>query len=238
MAKIPAYRDLYYNLKQSIKEEIYPVGSLLPSEPILEKKYGVSRVTVRKAISLLSSEGYVKATQGKGTEVLEFTTTQKLNRITSITETLKAKGHNVTTQGMSIDRIPASTQIAKELQIKENEPVYCLQRVQCADGIPCVIMTNYLKVSMVPDFEKYAGSFTSLYSFLEDTYHVAFDNAVERLTAISANFTDAQILRINIGAPLLCSKRTCNTISGPFEYSINKLIPDKYEYIVYLQGRG
>lgn len=238
MAKIPAYRNLYYSLKQAIKDDVYPVGSLLPTEPELERQYGVSRATVRRAVGILSNEGYVKAVQGKGTEVLQFTATQRLNRISSITETLVSKGYTVTTQGMCIEKVPAPATVARELQIKEGDFVYCLQRVQCADGVPYALMTNYLKVNLVPDFEKYTGMFTGLYSFLEETYHIVFANAVERLTAISANFTDAQILRVNVGAPLLCSRRTCNTLAGPFEYSINKLLPDKYEYSVYLQGRG
>lgn len=237
MARIPAYRTLYYDLKTSIKEGVYPVGTLLPTEAELEKLYAVSRVTVRKAVSLLAAEGYVKATQGKGTVVLPFATIQKLGGISSITETLKERGFTITTQDAYIEKIPAPAQVAMELQMKEGELVYCLQRVQCADGIPCALMTNYLRINLLPEFEKYVGTFTGLYSFLEEKYHIAFIDAVERLSAISATFTDAQILRVKVGYPLLCSKRTCNTTTGPFEYSINKLVSDKYEYSVYLQGR-
>lgn len=237
MARMPAYRTVYYDLKSAIKNEVYPVGSLLPTESELEKQYAVSRVTVRRAVSLLAAEGYVKATQGKGTQVLPFATTQKLGGISSITETLKSRGFTITTQDAYVELVPATAQVAMELQIKEGEPVYCLQRVQCANGVPCALMTNYLKVNLLPEFEKYVGSFTGLYSFLEEQYHIVFVDAVERLSAISASFTDAQILRIKVGHPLLCSKRTCNTTSGPFEYSVNKLVTDKYEYSVYLKGR-
>lgn len=237
MARIPAYRTLYFDLKSSIKDGVYPVDTLLPTESELEKLYSVSRVTVRRAVSLLAAEGYVKATQGKGTQVLPFATTQKLGGISSITETLKDRGFTITTQDAYVEKIPAPALVAMELKIKEGEPVYCLQRVQCADGVPCALMTNYLKVNLLPDFEKYVGTFTGLYSFLEEHYNIVFVDAVERLSAISATFTDAQILRIKVGHPLLCSKRTCTTTSGPFEYSINKLVADKYEYSVYLQGR-
>ena len=237
MARIPVYRTVYHDLKASIKDGIYPVGTLLPTEPELEKQFGVSRVTVRKAVSLLAAEGYIKATQGKGTVVLPFATTQKLGGITSITETLMERGFNVTTQDAYVELIPAPASVAIELQIKEGEPVYCLQRVQCADGSPCALMINYLRPNLVPDLEKHIGTFTGLYTFLEEHYHIVFVEAVERLSAIAANFTDAQILRIKVGYPLLCSKRTCSTTTGLFEYSINKLVADKYEYSVHLHGR-
>lgn len=237
MTKIPVYRRVYYDLKNTIRDGLYPVGAFLPTEPELEKHYAVSRITIRKAISLLAAEGYVKAIQGKGTVVLPVSTTQKLNSISSITETLKSQGFTVTTQGAYAELVPAPAKVAMELQIKEGESIYCLQRVQCADNVPCALMTNYIKANLVPDFEKYIGTFTGLYNFLEEKYHIVFVDAVERLSAIPATFTDAQVLHVKVGYPLLCSKRTCNTTSGPFEYSINKLVADKYEYSVYLQGR-
>ena len=122
MARMPAYRTVYYDLKSAIKNEVYPVGSLLPTESELEKQYAVSRVTVRRAVSLLAAEGYVKATQGKGTQVLPFATTQKLGGISSITETLKSRGFTITTQDAYVELVPATAQVAMELQIKEGSP--------------------------------------------------------------------------------------------------------------------
>ena len=91
MSHIPAYKEVYSKLKEELKEGIYPAGSLLPTESELEKIFHVSRTTIRKAISILSLEGYVKTKQGYGTEVLNIFTVQKLNQITSITETLRQK---------------------------------------------------------------------------------------------------------------------------------------------------
>ena len=93
MSHIPAYKEVYSKLKEELKEGIYPAGSLLPTESELEKIFHVSRTTIRKAISILSLEGYVKTKQGYGTEVLNIFTVQKLNQITSITETLRQKGY-------------------------------------------------------------------------------------------------------------------------------------------------
>lgn len=237
MASIPAYRKIYAILKQQLKDQFYPVGTLLPTEAELEQKFGVSRTTIRKAVSILAADGYLKVRQGKGTEVLDGSTAQRLNCITSITETLRSKGHKVTTQGMSIRKMPPPEYVAAALDIPAGTQVYQLQRVQCADGKPIAIMLNYLKESVVPELERYSGTFVGLYSFLEDKYKIVLRDACEHLSAVAADFAESQILRVEVGAPLLCSKRITNTDLGPFEYSVIKLVADKYEYIVYLKGR-
>lgn len=237
MENLPAYRIVYTDIKKKIKDGTYAPGALLPTEAEFQTIYDVSRTTIRKAISLLVSEGYLKVKQGRGTEVLDVSTTQKLNKITSISETLKAKGYTVTTQGMGIDTVPASDEVAEALDIKPGTPVYRLQRVQCADNKPIAFMVNFLKQNYFPDFEKYINSFSSLYDFLEKQYHLVFKDATEYLSAVPADFTESQMLHVQIGSPLLCSRRITNTETGPFEYVVIKLVADKYEYCVHLQGR-
>lgn len=237
MTNIPAYRKVYTLLKQDIKEGIYPPGNLLPTESELEQRFAVSRTTIRKAIEQLHSEGFVRKTQGKGTEVLDTSTTQRLNHLTSITETLISKGYDVQTRGMSIELITPPEHIANELQLSAGQQVYWVQRVQYADNTPIALMNNYLRASKVPGLEQYSNTFNSLYTFLEQHYHLILLNAWERLSAVAANFTESQILQVPLGAPLLCSKRLTSTEQGPFEYSVTKLVADKYEYSVYLEGR-
>lgn len=99
MGRIPAYRAVYFSIKRAIQEGSYKPGDLLPCEADLENIYSVSRTTIRKAISILTSEGYLDVKQGRGTIVLDTSTTQRLNSITSITETLIKRGHKVTTGG-------------------------------------------------------------------------------------------------------------------------------------------
>ena len=238
MARTPAYKAVYFSIKLAIQDGSYKAGSLLPSEPELEKQFNVSRTTVRKAISLLTTEGYLDVKQGRGTLVLDITTTQRLNSITSITETLMRRGYEVTTQGISIEQVTAPRNVADALEIPEGTPVYMVQRVQCADGVPIAIIKNYLRASQVPNLQKRAGSFVGLYNMLEREYNITLLHATEQICAISADFIEAQILRIPIGSPLLMVRRTACTEQGPFEYAFIKLVADKYEYSVRLEGRS
>lgn len=169
--------------------------------------------------------------------ILDVSTTQKLNHISSTSETLSEKGYKVTTQGMFIERIEAPVHVIEALDLAEGSHVYKIQRVQCADGSPIAIMTNYLKENIVPGIDQYTNKFTSLYSFIEKQYNVVFRDATEYISAIAADFNESQILQVAVGSPLLRSKRISRNEHGPFEYSVIKLLADKYEFSVYLQGR-
>jgi GntR family transcriptional regulator len=85
--------------------------------------------------------------------------------------------------------------------------------------------------------EQHTGAFVSLYHFLESHYHIHFKDAWESLSAIGASFMEAQSLRVPVGSPLLRSRRITTNERGPVECSVAKLMPDKYEYSVYLNGR-
>lgn len=237
MASIPMYEKVYNGLKKSIKDRIYPPGSFLPAEPQLEAMYSTSRTTIRKAIQMLAADGFVTVKQGKGTEVQDVSTIQKLNSVTSFTETLNQKGLTVTTQGMCIRLIKVPDFVAESLNLPPDKMVYRVERVQCANKKPICIMENYLIASMFPDLDKHSGTFTSLYSFLENHYGLRITEACDKISAICSDFIDSQVLQIPTGTALLTSKRVTYTEAGPFEYAVSKIIADRYEYSIYLSGR-
>ena len=57
---------VYDQLYRMIQEGVYPPGTQLPSEPELASRMGVSRMTLRRALSLLIDDGLVKNIRGKG----------------------------------------------------------------------------------------------------------------------------------------------------------------------------
>jgi len=235
--KKPKYRNAYNILKQEIRDGEYKPGDLLPPEHMLETRFSISRTTVRRALELLSRDGYVDAKQGCGTVVLDFSTVQKLGALTSISETLRSQGKEVATKSMHIDHVRAGTKVAEVLNVAEDDIVVRIQRVQYANGVPFCLMTNYLVQSHVPGIERFVGQFTSLYELLEKQFDILLDSATEYLSAGVADFAEAQMLDVSVGAPLLVSKRiTCDS-GGPVEYAISRILGDKYEYSVRMEGR-
>lgn len=238
MLKAPAYALIYEVLKREIMDGDIPVGSLLPAEPELEKRFSVSRTTVRRAVELLSRDGLVHAKQGRGTQVLDYKTRQSLNIVTSISETLRKKGYNVRPKTMHIDIVAPSPHIAEDLGLKEGELVARVQRIQLADEHPVAIMKNYIPAYMVPGIENQVESINSLYMFMEERYSINIESARDRISARSADFSEAQMLEVPVGSALLYMRRICYSDNMPVCADRLSIIGDKYELQISMMGRS
>ncbi len=237
MIKLPAYAQVYNALKNEIVEGDIAVGEYLPPEADLEKRFMVSRTTVRKAVELLTREGYVSPKQGIGTVILDYRTKQTLNRVTSMSETLKNKGHEVWTKNLKIEIVEATPKLSRIFRVPEGEKIAFIERVQMADGKPISIIKNYIPYCIVPDIEKHTEEIPSLYMFLEKKYKLVFDSAHDRISAGNADKEEAELLSISEGDALLVMKRVCYINSKPASYDRLNIVGNKYELEVYMEGR-
>lgn len=233
---------LYHQIKQDIKAMIiakkYAVGTAIPSEVELIKKYGVSRITVRLAIEELDKEGYVQKIQGKGTFVKRHKITQQLNTITSWTETMKAQGKNPITSKLHTAEVIADEALAQIMHIEEGTRLYYIERVRDTDGSPTAIMKQYVVAAMAPGLTDDPGLKDSVYAVLEDRYNLELDSAVEVVEAHAADSLEASQLKIKIGDPIISVKRiTYNPMHNTIEFSQNNTKAQAYAYEIVLHGR-
>ena len=216
-SRTPSYKKVYSQMKGLITNETYQIGSLVPREPDLCNLFSVSRTTLRKAMELLEDEGFVYIQQGRGTEVLDFKATQKLNHVTSFSETLEAKGFSVESKSMHIDVIVPPANILEDLVIPPNSQVVRIQRIQLANGKPIAIMTNYIVEDLVPGIIQDAGKFVSLYHHLETKYGIKITSAKDNIKAKVADFLESELLQIPIGSALLVDRRITFSHNKPIE---------------------
>lgn len=236
--KIPAYQKVYAQIRRDILDGNYKTGMLLPPEPELEKIFQVSRTTIRRAISMLQSEGYLKVKQGHGTEIIDISTIQKLNSLTSLPESLIEKGYKVTIQGDYIQKVIPPKYVNDALNQKEGSEVYKIEQIQCANKTPISIIVSFLAPDYIQGLENHSSKFVDLYKFLNTQYNIVLTTAVDNITAIKADFLDSQILQVPVGEPLLYNKRIGYLNDFAFECSIAKIIADRYEYRVHLEQKG
>ncbi len=227
---------LYLQVKEKILEDIklnYEVNDLIPAEGQLEKKYSVSRITIRKAIEVLEKENIVLKKQGKGTYVSEKKVLYDANSIGSLTQRLSKQKHLLTTKSISFDVIETD-HFVKDLL--ECSTLLCIKRVRLLDGLPFALMANYFDIKTVPDIDKKLN-LESLYSFLKEEYNIEFQNAEEIVEAIAANKIDAQKLNIEEGSPLLSLKRlSFDQNNKPIEYSNLIIKGDMYKHKIILSN--
>ena len=139
----PLYQQLVDSIKEQIQSGKIKEGDKLMTEQELSEVYNVSRITVRKAMELLSDEGIVVKKQGIGT----FVASKKLNRVmenvSSFTESCERAGHKASAELISLEWKKASVSVAKHLNVKEGEKVLCIRRVRSCDEWKVMLEENY-----------------------------------------------------------------------------------------------
>ncbi|GGE30326.1 GntR family transcriptional regulator [Pullulanibacillus camelliae] len=236
-SKMPLYKQLKEQLMTFISENLKP-GDMLPVESEIEKKYGVSRVTVRKTIEELVTDGIVVKYQGRGTFVQSKKIIQDVGKITSWTEEMRIKGKKSQSINVSLTEISPTKKLAKKLQLNHAEKVIRLKRTRLVDGEPIVIMINYLCASMIPDFIEKGLTSESLYETLEKEYGIIIEEATELVKAREA--TDLEALELNLEpySPVFHITRLSYLDGLPFEVVEMTSRPDRYEYHIQLSGRN
>jgi GntR family transcriptional regulator len=62
----PLYHRIYSVLRERVVNGYYPAGIAMPSEAELATSFNVSRITIRKAMEMLTAESLVTRTRGRG----------------------------------------------------------------------------------------------------------------------------------------------------------------------------
>jgi len=240
---IPKYIKLYQQLKTEILAGKYSVGDFLPKEEQLITMYNASRTTVRHAISLLKEENLISVTQGRGTEVLPIASSPSDFRKFGPTNTLSVRylvegEYKINVIGSEIDRILASGDIAKKLELPEGTEIYRLQKIQTINSIPFAYMIHYLHPGFLPDLEQYNRKIFHLADFVKEAYGLVLTGVDESISAISSGFVESHMLNIESGTALLSFKRTSKCKDGIFEYGETIIRPDIFEIVVTSDGNA
>lgn len=175
--------------------------------------------------------------QGRGTEVLDRTAIQHLNQVTSFTETMREKGYDVSLKSIYIDTCIPAAEILSALELPEHTAVVRIQRIHLADGVPIAMMTNYLPQDLVPGILEDADQITSLYAYLEQHHHLQITDSTDIIRAKAADFTEARLLDLPVGHPLIVNHRVTRMHDRPIEVVHMLVDADRYEFAVHLSGR-
>ena len=215
------YEPLYVRLQNILLAEIeagvYKPGDKLPSENDLKKKFSVSAITVRRALKNLVDLGLAFSIQGKGTFVSKpyyMSTTGW-----SFTEQMTDMGIKPSSKVIEFTRIKAYLDVSNILHLKENEYVYLLKRVRMGDNKPFGLETSMIPEKLCPGLIDINFENESLFSTLKNTFKLEPYWGDAEIYASSAMETEAKILNLPIGAPVIRQRRVHFTEDfTPIEY--------------------
>ncbi len=230
--KLPLYHKIESNLRDLISQgEILP-GQMVPSEWELARLYGVSRLTVRRALDELVRQNWLNRRHGVGTFVKQpFRATIAASKL-SFTEQMKAIGRKPTSQPLKKEIIPAPANIAKALKIKEGEALIKVSRLRLADDVPVLHEVVYLSANRFPGFEDHEwGPNDSLYQLLRENYGVVVSGLDHTIKPTLLANEQAKYFKAKAGLPALISEIIAYSMAGdPVEYSISVSNGDKGEF--------
>jgi GntR family transcriptional regulator len=234
-SSIPYYLQLSEILRREINQrqspyEVYP----LPSENALAALQGITRATVRRALDVLERDGWVYREKGKGSFAAVRRVEHELTQLVSTTEDMRERGWALTTQLISLEKVPAPKKVARGLELAEGALCYKLCRLRVVEGEPISIQTPYLPVALCPGLEENDLTL-SLYQLLETRYGLRLWTGHETLRARCVLPHEEELLEVPRCTPVMHMERVTFAVTGQaVEYLEAVWRGDRYDFKVSL----
>lgn len=226
----PRYAQVRELLRREIGAGLH-AGDRLPSDAELERRYAVSRVTARRAVADLVTEGLVERRRGSGTYVSDQLIRQDLYHPAGWTAALRTAGNRPVTLSVEITRSIAPAPIAAALELRDGSDIFCVRRICGAGPVPISLIINYVPVALVPDLGESGLIDESMTATLREQGHlpVRVDETVE---AHAATRDEAEPLLMAAGAPVLVVSGTVSDAGGrPLLWSRVTSRGDRHRYV-------
>lgn len=239
MAGSPLYLRVKDDLAMRIGRGDWTPGSFIPSEADLERHYGVSRTTIRRAVDELVDEGLVSITHGLGTRVSASSLNLNPATLMSFTQMMRAQGAEPGMADASVTEESADAETAAALELDAGTQVLGYRRVRTANGAPISTNVSYLPLDILRGHDpQHLLAGQSLYQQLADAYHVQVATTQDSFGIGRADAQTASQLETRVGEPLLIIARIGHDPAGrPIEYSRIAIRTDRYRHTITLRRK-
>ena len=204
------YRQIADDLRRRIASGEWAAGQVLPSEAALGAEHDASRVTIRKALEVLRSEGLVDSRQGFGWLVAAETLPQPLASLVTIEQQLEASGRLSARQVLDFRFVDAPPLVSPQLGSRVLE----VRRLNLADGEPFARVTVWCREDLGESLSKADVERSSFYELLEAGGSDRIGDATQTIGAENVSTADATLLRVPPGTPVLVVRRVTNDLDG------------------------
>lgn len=222
----PLHQTLATELRRRIRSGAIGIGDVLPSEAALCAEFSASRGPVRQALATLRDEGLISGGQGRRSLVVDSVPAQPFESFLSFTRRAELTGHAPGQRLQEIALRRPGAKVMAALQLEPEVHVVQLIRLRMLDGRPAMLerMTFVESVGrMLLDADLDAGS---IYALLTEA-GVDLQSARHTFDAVGADATDAELLQVSLGYPLLRERRLTMDSSGtPLEWSEDRYRSD------------
>jgi GntR family transcriptional regulator len=199
----PAYLHIANTIAEQIGAGVYRAGDQLPTEPQLRARFGVSPVTIRRAVNILLDRGLVTTTQGKGTFVRPPDLGEAVFRLQEITDTW-TDGVSVDVRLLEARIVPAGEEAAEMLQLQLGEPLIYMRRLISRCGVPLIYQMEHVVYDEHRPLVETQLQITSLDGLLQAARGTGFAGGRLSIQAVSLDEEQARFLNVPDGSPAFC----------------------------------
>ncbi len=235
---VPMYFQIKQAIIKAIKNDTYKTGDQLPTELEFCNGLDISRPTIRQAFQELINEGYITRQKAKGT----FVSKPKVDgfffkKLASYNEEMQQLGLTPSTNVLVSEVEKANEEVAKQLNLEVNDPVFHLARLRYADGDAMVYVHTYVPCNKFKNIEDedFTNMETSLYDLMKNKYHMPIAYVDRCMEANIATSDIAAMLQISEGQAIYTITTVAyNESDEPTEYSIAKYRGDRNRFTIRL----
>lgn len=230
---------MYLQLLDGITRGIYADGTVLPAEQKLAVELDVSRVTLRRALDTLESEGLIDRRAGAGTRVRTPAERPTMAAdFSTLMPQVVQMGHETTARLLSFSYGVAPLAVAQAMEIVPDATVQIAVRLRLIESQPFSHLTTYVPEHIAQNYSESELATTPLFRLLERS-GVKVETADQSVSATLASPDVAGHLGLSVGAPLLTLNRVVRDAQGRgVEYLAALYRPDMFKLEMSLSRVG
>lgn len=225
------YIRIHDEIKHQIETGVFEVGQRLPSERVMAEQFGVSRMTLRQAVTSLVEEGILTRYVGSGTFVASDRVREKMRGTTSFTEIIQNLGKTPSSKVLSYQKTKANEVECDKLQLKKGAQIIRMERIRYADELPICYEVASIPYRLIEDFAK---------NDIANHFYETLANAGKKIgrseQIISAKIVNKEIanfLSIKQSSAILALTQVsylANSDETPFEYVLSQYVGERFEF--------
>jgi GntR family mannosyl-D-glycerate transport/metabolism transcriptional repressor len=237
MGSKPMYRQIADALREKINAGELKPGDALPTESTLQEAFGVSRVTVRQALKLLTEEQIIESIQGSGSYVKEERVNYDIYQLTGFYEKLADRNVDTHSDVRIFEVLKAGVKLAEKLAIAPEDKVWHVKRVRFIKQKPVNLEETWMPLILFPDLT-WEVMENSKYHYIEQVKKMAIDRSEQELVPVMPTEEAIAALALDPAKPILEKVSRGFLKDGRvFEYSRNVFNSDDYRFTLVAKRR-
>ncbi|MCW8181972.1 histidine utilization repressor [Verminephrobacter eiseniae] len=201
------YEQVKDFIARRIQQGLWRTGDRLPSENELVSQFGISRMTVNRALRELVQQGRIVRVAGVGSFVAEDRPQSTLLQIANLASEIRQRGHDYRCDLLAVERVPATLEVAAALELRTGASVFHSLCIHREDGVPVQLEDRHVNPRQVPGFA--AQDFARMPPSEYLVRNVPFDQIEHVVDAVMPGARQAALLEMSPQEPcLLLTRRT------------------------------